>query len=76
MTADQQDEYQRVLESLPDKGKWSLLLPLSESGDGTYIGHAWNEASKYKPAALQAWQYDADFGLRLQTTETDEGVVE
>lgn len=74
--AEQQAEYQRVLETLPDKGKWSLLLPLSESGDGSFTGHAWSQESKYKPATLQVWQYDAGFGLRLQTTEAIEGECE
>ncbi|MFK5284010.1 hypothetical protein ACI3PL_30975, partial [Lacticaseibacillus paracasei] len=61
---DQQDEYQRVLETLPGQGKWSILLPLNENDHGIFVAHAWNQKSKYRPASLQAWQYDADFGLR------------
>ena len=70
--ADQQDEFQRALETLPGQGKWSILLPLNETDHGIFVAHAWNQESKYKPAALQAWQYDADFGLRPRISEAIE----
>ena len=59
------EEYKHVQETLPDKGKWSVLLPLKKSKSGIWLAQAWTKSNKYQPARLLTWQYDADAGLRL-----------
>lgn len=66
-------EYQRVLETMPGKGKWSILLALGESESGVFTGHAWSLESPFKPAVLQTWEYDAEFGLRISLEDSCEG---
>jgi CRISPR-associated endonuclease/helicase Cas3 len=64
-------EYERVLDTLPDKGKWSVLLPFEKNKAGIWTVQAWAKESKYKPANLLTWQYDAGAGLRLLEENTD-----
>ena len=63
-----QAELQRVMDSLPDKGKWSVLLPL-EQIDGAFIGAAWAAAQGRNPERCQTWAYDDRAGLRVQPSE-------
>jgi CRISPR-associated endonuclease/helicase Cas3 len=60
-----QVELQRVMDSLPDKGKWSVLLPL-EQIDGAFIGAAWAGPQGREPERQQAWAYDDRTGLRVR----------
>lgn len=69
-------EYERALETLPDKGKWSILLPFEKNEAGKWVVQAWKKESKYKPANLLTWQYDSGAGLRLIDENVDEGGAE
>lgn len=69
---EQLSEYQRVLETLPDKGKWSLLLPLAQNAQGQWLAKAWS-SDQNKAAQLLTWQYDAKTGLQLLNDENKEG---
>lgn len=53
-------EWERVKAALPDQGKWSVLLPLTQTAQG-WIG----EASGRRGEALlrRRWLYDRQFGL-------------
>ncbi|MFZ5503083.1 MAG: CRISPR-associated helicase Cas3' [Pseudomonadota bacterium] len=67
----QQAAYAQLQQTLPNQGKWCVLLPLTQRQDGMWQGQAWtagNEKTGKKPE-LQTWLYDADFGLRLATTQ-------
>ena len=64
-------ELQRVLDSLPDKGKWSVLLPLdaihrSDGVKGVFSGAASGLAQTNKPLRQDTWSYDVRLGLRTQ----------
>lgn len=59
------EEYERTLESLPDKGKWSVLLPLQRNEEGKWLAQAWTKENEYQPAQLLTWQYDTVAGLQL-----------
>lgn len=66
----QKTSYDRLLRTLPNEGKWCVLLPLSQSADGVWHAQGWaagNEKSGKKPELL-TWLYDANFGLRLNET--------
>lgn len=56
---------QRTLESLPDKGKWSVLLPMEYTHDG-YVGTALSAPRGKQAERSQAWLYDERTGLRAQ----------
>lgn len=66
-TADQDDaleqaELARVQEGLPDKGKWSVVLPLKHADQG-WTGDAltqWGERQ-----VKRRWTYDPQFGLKV-----------
>lgn len=65
----QNTAYTQLQKTLPNQGKWCVLLPLTQGADGVWQGQAWtagNEKTGKKPE-LQTWLYDADFGLRLAT---------
>lgn len=65
----QKAAYLQLQQTLPNQGKWCVLLPLTQRPDGVWQGQAWtagNEKTKKKPELL-TWLYDADFGLRLAT---------
>lgn len=66
-------EYERVLESLPDKGKWSVLLPLQSHG-AEWIAEGWTAATDSKKAESRTWSYSPSFGFRLneETTAKEE----
>jgi len=56
-----QAELMRMQESLPDKGKWSVLLPLKEGGGG------WEGVALARQGERQVkrrWTYDRRFGLK------------
>lgn len=63
----QKAAYLQLQQTLPNQGKWCVLLPLTQRQDGVWQGQAWtagNEKTGKKPELL-TWLYDADFGLRL-----------
>ena len=62
-------ELQRVMDSLPDKGKWSVLLPLEQNAD-IFIGVAWAAAQGRNPERCHTWAYDDRAGLRVQPSES------
>jgi CRISPR-associated endonuclease/helicase Cas3 len=63
--ASRRQEYGRVLASLPDEGRWSLLLPLDSVGDGVWTGWALPPATRGGAATeAQQWLYDERLGLR------------
>lgn len=67
-------EYQRTLETLPDKGRWSILLPLEKDQNGIWYAQAWTLGTAEKPAKLLKWQYNTNTGLQLvETNENTEG---
>ena len=63
-------ELQRVTESLPGKGKWSVLLPL-EQIDGVFLGSAWTAPQGRQTERCQTWAYDDLVGLRVQPSEQE-----
>lgn len=68
----QSDAYAEALEQLPDKGKWSVLLPFTCDESGIWRVLAWTGGSEKRPAELRAWQYDSAMGLRMIDQETTE----
>ena len=67
--------YTNLQQTLPNQGKWCVLLPLSQNKGGVWEGQAWtagNEKSGKEPELL-TWLYDADFGLRV--AEPQEGAA-
>ena len=67
-------EYNRVLETLPDKGKWSLLLPLEQSANGDWLAQAWT-SDQNKAAQLLTWEYSAKTGLQMLSENNDKGAI-
>lgn len=63
-------EYQRTLETLPDKGKWSVLLAFEKNQEGVWLAKARTLDGQYKAAEQWTWQYDEKAGLRLLETNT------
>ncbi|MGB0955905.1 MAG: CRISPR-associated helicase Cas3' [Panacagrimonas sp.] len=57
-----------ALETMPNKGRWSVLLPLKETAEG-FVGKAFNKPSCGEPK-LTRWRYDPKLGL---TTFTNDG---
>lgn len=68
--------YERLFKTLPNQGKWCVLLPFSQRADRVWHAQGWtagNEKFGKKPELL-TWLYDANFGLRLNdTAETQLG---
>jgi len=66
----QKTAYDRLLKTLPNQGKWCVLLPLSQRADGVWHAQGWTEGNaKFgKKPELLTWLYDANFGLRLNDT--------
>lgn len=64
--------FDAVIESLPNKGQWSVLLALEETGDG-WIGEAWSGESDSRPSTLNRWRYNAATGLQAVKTSFTEG---
>lgn len=50
-----------LVEELPDKGRWSVVLPLEARADG-WFGEAMGK-SAYGRETTRLWQYDTDRGL-------------
>jgi CRISPR-associated endonuclease/helicase Cas3 len=59
-----------ALETLPAKGRWSVLLPLEYSDVG-WVGEAWAAPTPSAAERCLMWQYDAEVGLRQQIAITD-----
>jgi CRISPR-associated endonuclease/helicase Cas3 len=73
----QKQEYLRITEQIPGKGKWSILLALEKDLYGRWKAAAWSSESRWRPAQLRIWMYDDKLGLRLAdnyeaTTEESE----
>lgn len=73
-TVNQLAEYNRVLESLPDKGKWSLLLPLEKILNGKWDAQAWT-SDQNKAAQLLTWEYSSKTGLQMVIENNDKGAI-
>ena len=54
--------FDAVVESLPNKGQWLVLLALEETSDG-WVGESWGRLSG-QAEVLRRWQYSDEFGLR------------
>lgn len=67
-------EYYRVLENLPDKGKWSVLLPLEQNLQGEWTTQAWASAEG-KAEQLFTWQYSSQAGLQQINENNHQGVA-
>ena len=67
-----QEEYLRITEQLPGKGKWSILLALEQNKTGRWQAQAWSGESQGRPAQLHLWEYDDRVGLRLVDESTNE----
>jgi CRISPR-associated endonuclease/helicase Cas3 len=59
-----------ALETLPAKGRWSVLLPL-EHIESEWVGEAWTAPSGNGGERRLAWRYDAEAGLRQQDSIAD-----
>jgi CRISPR-associated endonuclease/helicase Cas3 len=57
-------EVARLKERLPDKGKWSILVPLSQGEDGRWRGQALN-----KRGATMVLEYDPLTGVTVGEKE-------
>src|SRR5690606_34912123 len=68
----QTEAYIEALERLPDKGKWSVLLPFTCDDSGCWRVSAWSAELDHRPAELKVWQYDAAMGLRMVDHESAE----
>ncbi len=53
---------EQILQTLPSKGRWSVLLPLDETSLG-WIGEAWSAPGRYKSERLLQWMYHPVTGL-------------
>jgi CRISPR-associated endonuclease/helicase Cas3 len=73
-TVNQLADYNRVLESLPDKGKWSLLLPLEQNSNDNWVAQAWT-SDQSKAAQLLTWEYSAQIGLQMVSENNYKGAV-
>ena len=62
---ERQAALQRAMESLPDKGKWSVLLPMEHTDDG-FVGTALSAPRGKQAERSQTWLYDERTGLRAQ----------
>jgi CRISPR-associated endonuclease/helicase Cas3 len=54
---------EQLLQTLPNKGRWSVLLPLEKTPQG-WIGTAWSAPARQKAEQLLTWVYDSQMGLR------------
>jgi CRISPR-associated endonuclease/helicase Cas3 len=67
----QKSAYVHLQQTLPNQGKWCVLLPLTQRANEVWEGQAWtagNEKSGKIPELL-TWLYDADFGLRVAVSQ-------
>ncbi|MGH8525354.1 MAG: hypothetical protein ACREXY_14460, partial [Gammaproteobacteria bacterium] len=67
---------EQVLQTLPNKGQWSVLLALDETSHG-WTGRAWSAPRHNEPERLLTWMYDPIAGLRQleESPEQEEEVV-
>lgn len=65
----QLQEFLRITDQLPSKGKWSILLALEQTKNGCWQAQAWSGESLGRPAQLRLWEYDGEMGLRLAADE-------
>ena len=66
---------EQLLQTLPNKGRWSVLLMLDETPLG-WVGEAWSAATNHRPEGLLQWVYDPLMGLRQidkNTAQDEEG---
>lgn len=70
--AARQQEFLRVSEQLPAKGKWSILLALEQTKTGRWQAYAWSGESRGRPAQQRLWEYDDRVGLRLVDESANE----
>jgi CRISPR-associated endonuclease/helicase Cas3 len=65
--------FEQTVNALPNKGKWSVILPLEDRGDG-WVATAWTEERQKRPARMLTWRYDSIMGLRqsVPAPEDDE----
>lgn len=66
---------EQLLQTLPSKGRWSVLLPLDETPRG-WIGDAWSAPTGHRTENLLKWVYDPLTGLHQideNTTQDEEG---
>lgn len=61
-----------LLETLPNKGQWSVLLALDETPEG-WVGEAWSGESAFRPSTLTRWRYDAAGGLQAMKNGETQG---
>lgn len=54
---------EQLLQTLPNKGRWSVLLMLDEAPLG-WVGEAWSAPTSHRPERLLKWAYDPLRGLR------------
>lgn len=73
-SVNQLTEYNRALESLPDKGKWSLLLPLEQNSAGNWVAQAWT-SDQNKAAQLLTWEYSEKTGLQMVSENNVKGAI-
>lgn len=58
------DEIARLKERLPDKGKWTVLVPLQQIEDGRWRGEALNKKNE-----IVAVEYDQQTGVTVTREE-------
>jgi len=60
--------YIHLQQTLPNQGKWCVLLPLTQRVDGMWEGKAWTAGNNKagKNPELLTWLYDSKFGLRVE----------
>jgi CRISPR-associated endonuclease/helicase Cas3 len=66
---------EQLLQTLPNKGRWSVLLPLDETPRG-WVGEAWSAPTSHRTENLLKWVYDPLTGLHQideNTTQDEEG---
>lgn len=68
-TPARRDELERVMEALPNKGQWAVLLPLKHTEHG-WVGEALSKAGDKRPPRILRWAYDPKKGL-LQENAND-----
>lgn len=68
------NEYHRVLEALPDKGKWSVLLPFQQNERGEWFAQAWASVEG-KTDQLFTWHYSSLAGLQQINENNQQGVA-
>lgn len=66
---------EQLLQTLPNKGRWSVLLPLEQTAE-SWVGEAWSAPGSRETERLLKWRYDSLTGLHQideNTTPDEEG---